>query len=148
MWIRITIVLVCFGVVLLELLTKQRTHIGGTYQHICEWAASKVQVYEISELKDSALEAPDEAVVEFADIALDCVKVPGSRRPPMKEVARRLHALLSKHCSEEIFAPTESSMLIRKSAKESMVESLERLAGGGMGGDLNTFGKSEISEEL
>ncbi|CAI5481823.1 unnamed protein product, partial [Closterium sp. Yama58-4] len=27
-----------FGVVLLELLTKQRTHVrGGTDQHICEW---------------------------------------------------------------------------------------------------------------
>ncbi|CAI5499924.1 unnamed protein product [Closterium sp. Naga37s-1] len=120
----------------------------GTYQHICIWAARKVQAYEISELKDAALEAPEEAVVDFADIALDCVKVPGSRRPPMKDVARRLHELLSKHCSEEIFVPPESSMLIRKSAKESMVESLEMLTGGGMGGSLDTFGKSEISEEL
>ncbi|GJP49852.1 hypothetical protein CLOM_g9010 [Closterium sp. NIES-68] len=91
-----------FGVVLLELLTAQRTRVKGTDLHICEWATSKVQAYEFGLLKDVALDAPEDAVVEFADIALDCVKVPGSRRPLMKDVARRLHALLAKYCGDGI----------------------------------------------
>ncbi|CAI5993933.1 unnamed protein product [Closterium sp. NIES-65] len=135
-----------FGVVLLELLTKQRTHVkGGTDQHICEWATRKVQAYEFSSLKEAALEAPEEAVVEFADIALDCVKVPGSRRPPMKDVARRLQALLSRHCSEGEGGSLEPSMPEKKGVRESMAESLERLTSGG---DRDTFGRSEISEDL
>ncbi|CAI5993835.1 unnamed protein product [Closterium sp. NIES-65] len=58
-------------------------------------------VYELGELKDAALEAPDEAVVELADIALDCLKMPASRRPNMKDVARRLQNLLSLYCGDE-----------------------------------------------
>ncbi|GJP30357.1 hypothetical protein CLOM_g788 [Closterium sp. NIES-68] len=90
-----------FGVVLLELLTGQKTHVKGTDRHICEWAAKKVQAYDFGLLKDTALDAPEDAVVEFADIALDCVKVPGSRRPLMKDVARRLQALLTKYCDDD-----------------------------------------------
>ncbi|CAI5505203.1 unnamed protein product [Closterium sp. Naga37s-1] len=135
---------VAFGVVLLELLTKQRTNVEGTNVHIRKWATRKVQAYEFSSLKDAALEAPEDAVVEFADIALDCVKVPGSRRPPMKDVARRLQALLSKYCSEGTCNPHEPSTRMT----ETMEESLEKLTGGGTGGDMDTFGKIDISEEL
>ncbi|CAI5481824.1 unnamed protein product [Closterium sp. Yama58-4] len=114
--------------------------------HILQ-ATRKVQAYEFSSLKDAALEAPEEAVVEFADIALDCVKVPGSRRPPMKDVARRLQALLSRHCSEGegSCGSLELSMPEKKAARETMAESLERLTSGG---DRDTFGRSEISEDL
>ncbi|CAI7831262.1 unnamed protein product [Closterium sp. NIES-53] len=133
-----------FGVVLLELLTRQRTHVEGTTMHIRKWATRKVQAYEFSELKDAALEAPEGVVVEFADIALDCVKVPGSRRPPMKDVARRLQALLSKHCSEGECSPLEPNMPMKESANETMEESLERLTGGGR----DTIDRSGISEEF
>ncbi|CAI5505202.1 unnamed protein product [Closterium sp. Naga37s-1] len=107
-------------------------------------AARKVQAYEFSSLKDAALEASEDAVVEFDDIALDCVKVPGSRRPPMKDVARRLQALLSKYCSEGTCNPHEPSTRMT----ETMEESLEKLTGGGTGGDMDTFGKIDISEEF
>ncbi|CAI5930694.1 unnamed protein product [Closterium sp. NIES-64] len=59
-----------FGVVLLELLTRQNAAAEGTDSHISNWAARKVQVYGLGKLKDAGLEAPDEAVVELADIAL------------------------------------------------------------------------------
>ncbi|CAI5499922.1 unnamed protein product [Closterium sp. Naga37s-1] len=160
-----------FGVVLLELLTVQRTNVldfnihqfYNTQTHpptpphppiplssspiasqATPKAARKVQAYEFSELKDAALEAPEEAVVEFADIALDCVKVPGSRRPPMKDVARRLQALLSKHCSETECAPLEPNIPMKESSNETMEESLERLTGGGR----DTFDRSGISKEF
>ncbi|CAI5505184.1 unnamed protein product [Closterium sp. Naga37s-1] len=124
-----------FGVVLLELLTRQKAAVEGTDSHISDWAARKVQVYSLGELKDAGLEAPDEAVVELADIALDCLKMPASRRPPMKDVARRLHNLLSLYCEDDDhFAVVEPSL---------------RMEGGGVrgeGGSTDTFGRSGWSE--
>ncbi|CAI5481854.1 unnamed protein product, partial [Closterium sp. Yama58-4] len=127
-----------FGVVLLELLTRQKAAVEGTDSHISDWAARKVQVYSLGELKDAGLEAPDEAVVELADIALDCLKVPASRRPPMKDVARRLHNLLSQYCGDD------------GDDVSSVVEPSLRMEGGGVKGDggssTDTFGRSEWSE--
>ncbi|GJP54664.1 hypothetical protein CLOM_g13724, partial [Closterium sp. NIES-68] len=128
-----------FGVVLLELLTGQKTHVKGTDRHICEWAAKKVQMYEFGLLKDAALDAPEDAVVEFADIALDCVKVPGSRRPLMKDVARRLQALLTKYCDDHEVSNVELSALTEESIQD------RSRGGGSSSGD--TFGRSELSEE-
>ncbi|GJP30361.1 hypothetical protein CLOM_g792 [Closterium sp. NIES-68] len=124
-----------FGVVLLELLTKQKPAVEGTDSHISDWAAKKVQGYELGALKDASLEAPDEAVVELADIALDCLKMPASRRPHMKGVARRLHRLLQLHCAAH--------------GNSSMEESSLHMEGRAMGGEGNSsdmFGKSEWSE--
>ncbi|GJP71416.1 hypothetical protein CLOP_g2246 [Closterium sp. NIES-67] len=123
-----------FGVVLLELLTRQKAAVEGTDSHISNWAAKKVQGYELGALKDASLEAPDEAVVELADIALDCLKMPASRRPHMKDVARRLHHLLH-HCTAN--------------GHSSLVEPSLRLEGrhmGGEGSSTDTFGRSEWSE--
>ncbi|CAI5498460.1 unnamed protein product [Closterium sp. Naga37s-1] len=68
--------------------------------HIKNWAQKRVDAYEFDELKDSKLEASEEAVVDFADLALDCIKAPGTRRPDMKDVAYRLCALIDKHCPD------------------------------------------------
>ncbi|CAI7921770.1 unnamed protein product, partial [Closterium sp. NIES-53] len=98
-------------------------------------AARKVQVYSLGELKDAGLEAPDEAVVELADIALDCLKMPASRRPPIKDVARRLQNLLSLYCEDDDHS--------------AVVEPSLRMEGGGVrgdGGSTDTFGRSEWSE--
>ncbi|CAI5462996.1 unnamed protein product [Closterium sp. Yama58-4] len=64
-------------------------------------AQQRVDAYEPDELKDSNLQASDEAVVDFADLALDCMKAPGTRRPEMKDVAYRLRALIDKHCPDK-----------------------------------------------
>ncbi|CAI5533797.1 unnamed protein product [Closterium sp. Naga37s-1] len=126
-----------FGVVLLELLTRQKAAVEGTDSHISDWAARKVQVYELGELKDAGLEAPDEAVVELADIALDCLKMPASRRPNMKDVARRLQNLLSLYCGDA-------------DGHSSLAEPSLKMEGGGVRGDggssTDTFGRSEWSE--
>ncbi|CAI6012425.1 unnamed protein product [Closterium sp. NIES-65] len=89
-----------FGIVLLELLsgTTPYSHHAG---HIRIWAQQRVDAYELDELKDSNLQASEEAVVDFADLALDCMKAPGTRRPDMKDVAYRLRALIDKHCPEK-----------------------------------------------
>ncbi|CAI5993575.1 unnamed protein product [Closterium sp. NIES-64] len=88
-----------FGIVLLELLT------GSTpirYEsHIRDWAIQKVEAYALEELKDSKLDASEEAIVAFADLALDCVKMPGTRRPDMKAVAHSLNALIEKFCPDK-----------------------------------------------
>ncbi|CAI5498493.1 unnamed protein product [Closterium sp. Naga37s-1] len=89
-----------FGIVLLELLSgTPPTFHRAT--HIKSWARQRVDAYEFDELKDSKLEASEEAVVDFADLALDCIKAPGTRRPDMKDVAYRLRALIDKHCPDK-----------------------------------------------
>ncbi|CAI5505142.1 unnamed protein product [Closterium sp. Naga37s-1] len=97
-------------------------------------AARKVQVYELGELKDAGLDAPDEAVVELADIALDCLKMPASRRPSMKDVARRLQNLLSLYCSDADIS--------------SLAEPSLRMVGTPRGESISrdTFGRSQWSE--
>ncbi|CAI5981650.1 unnamed protein product, partial [Closterium sp. NIES-64] len=87
------------GVVLLELLTGKPPSYHGYSIKI--WVQQRVDAYELDELKDSKLQASDEAVVDFADLALDCTKAPGTRRPDMKDVAYRLRALIDKHCPDE-----------------------------------------------
>ncbi|CAI5534910.1 unnamed protein product [Closterium sp. Naga37s-1] len=64
-------------------------------------AMKKMEEYALDELKDSKLEASEEAIVAFADLALDCVKMPGTRRPDMKAVAHSLSALIDKFCPDK-----------------------------------------------
>ncbi|GJP47927.1 hypothetical protein CLOM_g7097 [Closterium sp. NIES-68] len=89
-----------FGIVLLELLSGTPPNFHQEI-HIREWAMKMVDLYELEALKDSRLQASDEAVVDFADLALDCIKAPGTRRPDMKDVAYRLSALIEKHCPDK-----------------------------------------------
>ncbi|CAI6003364.1 unnamed protein product [Closterium sp. NIES-65] len=87
-----------FGIVLLELLSG-KSPLVDEKTHIKKWAMKLVEVYELEELKDSKMPvASEEAIVDFADLALDCIKSPGTRRPTMKDVAYRLSALIAKHC--------------------------------------------------
>ncbi|CAI5520977.1 unnamed protein product [Closterium sp. Naga37s-1] len=65
-------------------------------------AMKLVEAYELEELRDSKMSAAsEEAIVDFADLALDCIKSPGTRRPTMKDVAYRLSALIAKHCPDK-----------------------------------------------
>ncbi|CAI5981226.1 unnamed protein product [Closterium sp. NIES-64] len=65
-------------------------------------ARKKMETFQLDDLKDSRmLEVSREAVVDIADLALDCMKSPGTRRPSMIEVAYRLNALIEKHCPDK-----------------------------------------------
>ncbi|CAI5488647.1 unnamed protein product, partial [Closterium sp. Naga37s-1] len=65
-------------------------------------AMKMVEAYELEELRDSNMPVvTEEAIVDFADLALDCIKSPGTRRPTMKDVAYRLSALIAKHCPDK-----------------------------------------------
>ncbi|CAI5462333.1 unnamed protein product [Closterium sp. Yama58-4] len=76
-------------------------------------AAQRVADYELDLLKDPSMEVPEDAIVEFADIALDCLKMPCTRRPDMKAVAHRIDDLIQKYCTgkgEREAAPVEPVM--------------------------------------
>ncbi|CAI5509870.1 unnamed protein product [Closterium sp. Naga37s-1] len=88
-----------FGIVLLELLTGKSPQINNK-THIRKWAAKLVEAYELEQLKDERLECSEEAIVDLADLALDCIKSPGTRRPDMKDIAYRLKVLIEKHCPD------------------------------------------------
>ncbi|CAI5930198.1 unnamed protein product [Closterium sp. NIES-64] len=80
-----------FGIVLLQLLSGKSPHVDPK-THIRKW---------VDELRDSKMPAAsEEAIVDIADLALDCIKSPGTRRPTMKDVAYRLSALIAKHCPD------------------------------------------------
>ncbi|CAI5466215.1 unnamed protein product [Closterium sp. Yama58-4] len=71
------------------------------FVYIALQAMKLVEAYEVDELRDSKMPAAsEEAIVDFADLALDCIKSPGTRRPTMKDVAYRLSALIAKHCPD------------------------------------------------
>ncbi|CAI7792689.1 unnamed protein product [Closterium sp. NIES-53] len=127
-----------FGVVLLELLTGRKAAVEGTDSHISDWASKQVQQYELGVLKDPTLEAPDEAIVDFADVALDCLKMPASRRPSMREVARRLHSLLAQYCTDD--GPDDSQASPRVERERAFV------GGGGENSTTGLFDSSLWSE--
>ena len=91
-----------------------------------------MQEYKLDSLARSDLEATEEQIVTFTDIALDCVKLPGTRRPEMKDVARRLAALLSelkgddkKKEAEEEEARAKMASEVEKSNMESLLDEIE-----------------------
>ncbi|GJP62717.1 hypothetical protein CLOP_g19746 [Closterium sp. NIES-67] len=89
-----------FGVVLLEILTGQPVTIDRTC-HIGKWASMKLHDYQIEELKDKTLTASEDAVLELADIALDCIKRRAAHRPDMTDVVLRLAAMVREYCARE-----------------------------------------------
>ncbi|CAI7918060.1 unnamed protein product [Closterium sp. NIES-54] len=90
-----------FGIVLLELLSGNSPQVDAK-THISKWAMKRVEAYNLEELRDSKMPVvTEEAIVDFADLALDCIKSPGTRRPTMKDVAYRLNALIEKHCPDK-----------------------------------------------
>ncbi|CAI6002902.1 unnamed protein product, partial [Closterium sp. NIES-65] len=79
-----------FGIVLLALVTGRPPR-----------ATKMVEDYQVIGMKDSKLDATEEAVLAIVDLALDCIKSPGARRPDMKDIAYRLTALIDKYCSDK-----------------------------------------------
>ncbi|CAI5978794.1 unnamed protein product [Closterium sp. NIES-65] len=64
-------------------------------------ATKMVEDYQVIGMKDTKLDATEEAVLAIVDLALDCIKSPGARRPDMKDIAYRLTALIDKYCSDK-----------------------------------------------
>ncbi|CAI5534955.1 unnamed protein product [Closterium sp. Naga37s-1] len=65
-------------------------------------ARKKMETFHQDDLKDSKMPAVSkDAIVDIADLALDCMKSPGTRRPSMKDVAYRLTALIEKYCPDK-----------------------------------------------
>ncbi|CAI5471203.1 unnamed protein product [Closterium sp. Yama58-4] len=125
-----------FGVVLLEMLSGRRVTVEGN-THIGKWATALVQSYSLDELKDRRMEASEDAVVELADLALDCIKMPGIRRPEMKDVLRRLDAMLTAHTVEE-----EDENVVGDLFSAFSVGSVGEAGSVGIGGSAGTFGST------
>ncbi|CAI5510450.1 unnamed protein product [Closterium sp. Naga37s-1] len=75
------------------------------------------------------------------DVALDCLKMPASRRPSMREVARRLHGLLAQYCTDD--GPEDSQASPRVERERAFVG-----AGGGENSTTGLFDSSLWSEGL
>ncbi|CAI7778295.1 unnamed protein product [Closterium sp. NIES-53] len=128
-----------FGVVLLELLSGRRVAVDGG-SHIGKWATKLVQSYMLDELKDRRMDASENAVVELADLALDCIKMPGIRRPEMKDVVRRLDAMIQVHTVEE-----EGENVVGDLFSAFSVGSAGEAGSAGIAGSAGTFGSAGTS---
>ncbi|CAI5946599.1 unnamed protein product [Closterium sp. NIES-64] len=139
-----------FGVVLLEMLTGRPAVMSEEDYHIATWAAQRgadyeldllkhpsmeaaqrVAEYELDLLKDPSMEVPEDAIVDFADIALDCLKMPCTRRPDMKAVVHRIDDMIQKYCTgkgEWVAAPAEPVM------RELVSEDVDSVGMEGFGG--------------
>ncbi|CAI7853305.1 unnamed protein product, partial [Closterium sp. NIES-53] len=122
-----------FGVVLLELLSGRRVAVDGG-SHIGKWS------YMLDELKDRRMDASENAVVELADLALDCIKMPGIRRPEMKDVVRRLDAMIQVHTVEE-----EGENVVGDLFSAFSVGSAGEAGSAGIAGSAGTFGSAGTS---
>ncbi|CAI5462050.1 unnamed protein product, partial [Closterium sp. Yama58-4] len=89
-----------------------------------------------------------DAIVDFADLALDCIKSPGTRRPSMKDVGYRLSALIEKHCpdKEEEWEGTgkEASDGIDDSSSSGDPSAVS-FGGSGMESQISFGGNSSVS---
>ena len=87
-----------------------------------------MQEYKLDSLARSDLEAMEEQIVTFTDIALDCVKLPGTRRPEMKNTARRLAALLSELKGEDKKKEAEEEAALAAATPASMENLVDEIA--------------------
>ncbi|CAI5464601.1 unnamed protein product [Closterium sp. Yama58-4] len=106
-----------FGIVLLALVTGKPPRVEET--HIRTWATKMVEDYQVIGMKDSKLDATEEAVLAIVDLALDCIKSPGARRPDMKDIAYRLTALMDKHCSDKEEVMEDASKEVKEIPSDS-----------------------------
>ncbi|GJP34412.1 hypothetical protein CLOM_g18859 [Closterium sp. NIES-68] len=89
-----------FGVVLLEMMSGKKvvleeSGVAFSYRHISIWANELVMAGKIAQVVREDLNAPPDAIIMFVDLAMDCLKRPGALRPEIRDVARRLAAILA-----------------------------------------------------
>ncbi|CAI5953751.1 unnamed protein product [Closterium sp. NIES-64] len=90
------VVVVSFGIVMLELLTGHRVVFildGGAPMNIKEWVEQRIASGEISAIGDPFMRAPDSLVLRMARLALRCTAALTAARPTMGEAATELETL-------------------------------------------------------
>ncbi|CAI7778608.1 unnamed protein product [Closterium sp. NIES-53] len=92
-----------FGVLMLVLLTRQAplSETAGKSWQIIPWASECVNSGELGSLKDPNLDAPADAVLRVAQLALSCTVECTAARPSMAEIANQLQAIRDEVVGKE-----------------------------------------------
>ncbi|CAI5477871.1 unnamed protein product [Closterium sp. Yama58-4] len=106
-----------FGVLMLVVLTKRSRplHTGdGECDHILSWVEACISS-DTPALKDLSMDAPDDAVLRLAKLALSCTKERSADRPSMASIANELLAIRNEVMGiEELGAAIKVDMQAQK----------------------------------
>ncbi|CAI5931028.1 unnamed protein product [Closterium sp. NIES-64] len=86
---------VLFGVLMLVVLTGRSPHTGDGERngHILRWADDCISSKRTDPLKDPSMDAPDDAVLRLAQLALRCTVQRTASRPNMADIANELQGI-------------------------------------------------------
>ncbi|CAI5495804.1 unnamed protein product, partial [Closterium sp. Naga37s-1] len=103
-----------FGVLMLVVLTGRSPHTGDGERngHILRWAEDCISSKKTDLLKDVSMDAPDDAVLRLAQLALRCTVQCTASRPSMADVANDLQGI--RH---EVVGKEELSAAVRVDAQ-------------------------------
>ncbi|CAI5489936.1 unnamed protein product, partial [Closterium sp. Naga37s-1] len=84
-----------FGVLMLVVLTGRSPHTGDGERngHILRWADDCISSKRTDPLKDPSMDAPDDAVLRLAQLALRCTVQRTASRPNMADIANELQGI-------------------------------------------------------
>ncbi|CAI5525482.1 unnamed protein product, partial [Closterium sp. Naga37s-1] len=93
----------CFGVLMLVIFTGRPPFLGtdGDGQQITKWASECLSSGDRESLKDPTMDAPADAVLRVAQLALSCTAERTADRPSMLQVANELQAIREEWVGKE-----------------------------------------------
>ncbi|CAI5508387.1 unnamed protein product [Closterium sp. Naga37s-1] len=102
----VLIVLTSFGVLMLVVITGRspRSSEGEKNGHILRWVEDCVSSNNLALLKDLDMDAPDDAVLRLAQLALRCTVQRTASRPSMATIANELQGIRHEVVGKEVLS--------------------------------------------
>ncbi|CAI5495807.1 unnamed protein product [Closterium sp. Naga37s-1] len=93
----------CFGVLMLVVITGRspRSADGDKKGHILRWVEDQISSGNLASLKDVSMDAPDDAVLRLAQLAMRCTVERTAGRPNMTGVANELQGIRQEVVGKE-----------------------------------------------
>ncbi|RZS18965.1 hypothetical protein BHM03_00051295 [Ensete ventricosum] len=120
-----------FGVVLVELITRKKAIYYDASRQGKALASSFVEAMKdsrLEEILDDQIMGKEnmDVIREIAELAKECLNIKGDERPPMREVAEKLHMLggFLQVSSTHHHAPEEREALLGESSMSSTLDSV------------------------
>ncbi|CAI5525484.1 unnamed protein product [Closterium sp. Naga37s-1] len=114
-----------FGMLMLVILTGRPPFLGtdGDGQQITTWASERMSSGDMERLGDPTMDAPADAVLRVAQLALTCTAERTAARPSMAHIANELQAIREEWVGkEELSAAAKVDARVQK--KKELIASV------------------------